>query len=132
MSLLAARPKDNMTQVFNDGTVAIYELADAAPYAQTSDPHCELSILSRTHMRTECQSPAQLSRLEMFDPGWHARVNGLDKSITLADGRFQMVSIPAGTADIIFSYEPDHILFAWILSFSAMALWVGLAIAEIF
>jgi hypothetical protein len=130
LRVLAARPQSDVSEVFNDGNVAIYELADTAAYAQASNPLCSLTILSRTHIRTQCPGPAELTRLEMFDPGWHASVNGVEASVTLADGRFQAVAVPAGAADITFHYQPPHILLASMLALSAAILWVFLAMLE--
>jgi hypothetical protein len=128
--LLAAKPEDDFAQVFNDGIVAVYELNDAAPYVKTNDPRCKLQIVNRTHMRTQCPAPAQLTRLEMFDPGWTASVNGVDKSVTVADGRFQSVLLPAGAANVIFNYQPPHIFLAWMLALAAALVSLGLAMAE--
>jgi hypothetical protein len=131
MRLLAATPANLGTEVFNDGVAAIYELPNVAAYAKASDPRCALQILSRTHMRMQCPVPAQLTRLEMFDPGWHASVNGVETSVAMVDGRFQTVRVPAGSADVIFDYQPPHLFLACMLAFSAALIWLSLVIAEI-
>jgi hypothetical protein len=116
-----------LPQVFNDGQVAIYEMPGTAPYAQASNPACQVTILDRQHMRTTCPAPARLTRLEMMYPGWQARVNGQAAAVT-ADGEFQSVALPAGAAAISFSYTPTHIRAACALALLAAAVWLGLVL----
>lgn len=113
--------------VFHDGTASIFELPQAAPYAETTDTDCKVDIVNRQHIRTSCPAPTVLTRRELFFPGWSAAAGGAPVAISQA-GLFQTVAVPAGMADIKFSYAPPGIKLACTLALLALALWLGLAL----
>jgi hypothetical protein len=119
---VATRPMPQ--RVFQDDTAAIYELPNPAPYAQTANAGCKLTILERQKMLTSCPSATTLLRREMFYPGWSARVNGAPVPVSQA-GLFQSVPVPAGAAYIRFSYAPPHIRLACGIALMALLIWIG-------
>jgi hypothetical protein len=66
----------------------------------------------RTRSWTEadavCAAPATLIYRGMADPGWRATVNGSPVAITIQDGVFQRVNLPAGSSRVSFTYAPPH------------------------
>jgi uncharacterized membrane protein YfhO len=55
-----------------------------------------------------CATPATLLYRSLADPGWRATVNGQPAAITVVDGLFQRIALPAGHARVVFTYEPPH------------------------
>jgi len=123
-AFLAAGPVHGPMLVFRDNFAAIYELPDPAPYAQIADAGCQLSIVSRQHMRSLCPGPSVLMRREMYYPGWAATVNGAPAAVSQA-GLFQSVRVPAGAAEVRFSYAPPHIRAACALALAGLGFWVA-------
>jgi hypothetical protein len=111
--------------VFHDATASIFALPQSAPYAQTADAGCRIDIISRQDIQTVCPTATVLTRRELFFPGWSATVGNAPVAVLQA-GLFETVHVPAGTADVRFSYAPPHIRLACILAVLALALWLGL------
>jgi hypothetical protein len=108
--------------VLRDATASIFELPQAAPYAQTAEANCTLTIISRQNIHTSCPTATVLTRRELFYPGWSAMANNTPIALSQA-GLFQSVAIPAGNASIKFSYAPPYIRPACALALLAGLLW---------
>jgi hypothetical protein len=104
--------------VFRDDLAAIFELPHPADYARA--PHCSLISHSRQYFTTLCTAASTLTRLELYDSGWSARINGRVMPVT-QDGVFQSVPLPAGQAKVNFSYAPPHIRAACAAAAAAAA-----------
>jgi hypothetical protein len=101
---LAGKP--GLRLVYQNDTVNLYELAAAAPYAQTG-ADCGLVVVNRQEMRSDCKAPSVLLRRELFYPGWHAVVNKVEVPVAPDGDIFQRVNLPAGPAEIRFWYMPE-------------------------
>lgn len=110
--------------IFHNSMVDLYPLPDPAPYMQAADPTCKIKILNRQHATTECSHPSSLVRRELFFSGWRVSVNQHEQPIQLTDEIFQRVDIPAGHADISFTYMPLHTRAACALAIAALLLWL--------
>jgi uncharacterized membrane protein YfhO len=44
-------------------------------------------------------------RLESFTPNWKASINGTPATVSMYEGLFQSVEVPAGTSVLRFTYE---------------------------
>ena len=64
---------------------------------------------------------------DTYYPGWRAFVDGVERPILRANHVFRAVEVPAGTREVIFSYEPDSFRYGLLVSVAAVALWLGLA-----
>ena len=112
--------------VYHDPAMTIYRLPHPRPYAEA--PGCALAVRSRTEMEADCPRGAELHRLELFYPGWSARVNGRAAEIGEFDRAFQRVALPAGKSAIVFSFAPPGIGYglaafgAGVLALLALAL----------
>ncbi len=95
-------------RVFREGGVDIFELPEAAPYAETQGGPCQLTIIDREHMHATCDARATLIRRELMFPGWTARVNGQPAAVATEGEIFQAVSLPAGVSDTVWRYVPPH------------------------
>jgi hypothetical protein len=116
----------DLSLVFKDDTTSIYQLANAVPYASSPNAACNVEILNRQDMHTSCISQGTLVRREMYFPGWSVLVNGKAKDVSRS-GLFQIIAIPAGNADIKFSYAPPHLRLAAILATISFMVWFALS-----
>lgn len=105
--------------VYHDAAMTIYRLPHPRPYAEA--PGCTLAVRSRTEMEADCPRGAELRRLELFYPGWSARVNGRAAEIGEFDRAFQRLALPAGKSAIVFSFAPPGIGYG-LAAFGAGAL----------
>jgi hypothetical protein len=110
--------------VFQDPLAAIYELPQAASYAQVSGGGCTLVIADRQTMRTACAAPGLLLRRELYFPGWRAVVNGVSMAVA-QDGVFQTVAVPAGDSVVRFEFLPPGIGWACALALLAALVWAA-------
>jgi hypothetical protein len=80
---------------------------------------------NRVVIRTDSPSPAILVLADAYYPGWQARVNGQAATISRANYILRAVEVPAGPAEVVFTYDPPLIragLAVSVLSFLALAL----------
>jgi hypothetical protein len=113
LSLRYAPAPDAPARVYADATVAIWRISNPAPYFDAAS--CQLAVVSRTRLTTNCPAPARLLRRELAYPGWQAWRDGQAVPVT-TDGIFQSVALPAGTSNWRFSYAPPHSALAWAAS----------------
>ncbi len=113
-----------LTEVYRDSIMAIYRTPDPAPYLSAAG--CRLYVETRDEARSQCATRSTLVRLETFMPGWHATVNSRGVPIVEKDPLFQAISLPAGTADIQFSFEPPYER----VGFGLLALALALLVAD--
>ncbi|HQT65911.1 MAG TPA: hypothetical protein PLO16_15535 [Acidocella sp.] len=106
--------------VFQDPSALIFELPNPAPYVETRDTECTVSVTNRERIGTICPEATTLIRRELFYPGWAARINGHAVQVSQS-GLFQSVPVPAGKAEIKFFYSPPHIKLACILALLSLA-----------
>ena len=112
-----------LQQVFQDRAIRVYELPGTAAYV--SAPGCRLDVRSRTELSASCDAPAALVRLELNMPGWRAWVNGVPARVTTTGEIFQSVSLPVGTSDVRFAFEPPF------MRLGCAALGLGLLLAAL-
>ncbi len=77
-------------------------------------------------LQTENREPALLLLTEAFYPGWQATIDGDPTPIYQADAYFQAIFLPAGTHEIIFSFEPDSFRDGRILTLIGLTIVVAL------
>jgi hypothetical protein len=102
--------------VYRDATLAVYELANTAPYFQALGGPCRLDVQSRTALTATCDAPATLVRRELFYPGWRAEISDITTEITAYGEIMQQIAIPAGTSSIRFRYAPPYAGLCWALA----------------
>jgi hypothetical protein len=54
-------------------------------------------------------------------PGWTASVDGDTTPITTVERAFQQISVPAGTHEISYSFIPNHVPLAMVVSLGGFA-----------
>ena len=64
---------------------------------------------------------------DTYYPGWRAFVDGVERPILRANHVFRAVVVPAGSREVVFSYEPNSFRYGLLVSVAAAALWLGLA-----
>jgi len=90
--------------VYRGRSMSIYELPNTRDYF--SAPSCTFLPLSHDRVNASCTRSSKLIRLELFMQGWSATVNGQPAPIVISDGVFQTIDLPAGDAQVRFTYEP--------------------------
>lgn len=63
-------------------------------------------------------------------PGWHARVDGVDRDILLANHVFRAVPVTAGETRVEFDYRPRAVVVGTWLSGVAVLVWLGLFVVS--
>jgi hypothetical protein len=107
-------PAATMRRVYADAAMDIFELSNPAPYFEVVSGKCRVAAPNRRHADVDCATPATLVRREMFYPGWTARVNGTETTISLYKDLFQMIGLPQGKSAVEFRYAPPHIVWMWL------------------
>lgn len=67
----------------------------------------------RVVVRCSATEAAYLVLADLDYPGWRATLDGADVPITVAEGLFRAVALPAGTHEVVFTYHPLAGLLAW-------------------
>ncbi len=90
--------------------------------------HAELRAVSAEQIavHVEADAPAYLLLLDAYYPGWTATVNGEPAAVLRANVMFRAVAIPAGTSEVIFTYQPQWYPAALI---GGAIVWAGVLIA---
>ena len=90
----------------------------------TVDPDASVRITSYEpdEMRIEASLPRPgfLLLLDTYFPGWSATVNGQPTRIYRADYTFRAVWLPAGKAEVLFSYRPTSFRLGLVLSLASL------------
>jgi hypothetical protein len=112
-------------RIFQGDTLDIYKIANPAPYAQTADDGCALTLQTRQSMLSNCAKPSTLIRRELFYPGWHAQVNGKEIPIVNTGVIFQSIHLPAGPATINFYFIPAYTRLSCAAAILAVLFWLA-------
>jgi len=90
--------------------------------------HAELRAVSAEQIavHVEADAPAYLLLLDAYYPGWTATVNGEPAAVLRANVMFRAVAIPAGTSEVILTYQPQWYPAALI---GGAVVWAGVLIA---
>ncbi len=130
ISLQQSPPTDLPVLVLQGPITRLYALPYSAPYAQASQDACNLTIISRLTMRSDCPVPATLVRRELFYPGWQATINHMPAAVRQSEHIFQSINLPAGPAEIRFSYRPPYTRLSCLLALAALMLWASCLLHE--
>jgi hypothetical protein len=99
-------------------TAHIYLLPHPSPIATA--PGCAVVAHSFTSFSTNCKHASKLTYRELSFKGWSATVNGQPTTTTTSNGVFQQLALPAGTAQVSFTYTPPQALLAWVACLLAL------------
>jgi hypothetical protein len=106
---------------YADAVMSVFELPHPATYFEALPNQCAVSEHGRAEAVADCQGPSTLLRRELFYPGWTARVNGADATITKYGDLFQAVQLPPGHSVVRYRYAPPHIIWMWTVFWAALA-----------
>lgn len=114
----------NLSRVYHDSLVDVFELPHPAPYYSIADGGpCHLGARSRESVHAVCSAPAALVRRELYMPGWHASRDGKRIAAKPYDKIFQSYDLPAGDSRLQFAYVPPYaVIAAWGSLFAVVAL----------
>lgn len=113
-----------LTPVHRSPTMVVYEIPGVRDYVSAEG--CTLTPATRDRVDAVCMRPSTLVRLEVHMRGWRATVNGKPVPIGLSDDTFQTIELPAGAAQVEFTYAPTGMNAA--LAMAGIALLLILAV----
>ncbi|MFZ2560654.1 MAG: hypothetical protein WAW91_03475 [Candidatus Nanoperiomorbaceae bacterium] len=121
---------DHLTAVYRGPIITIVETPNSSAYF--SAPGCTIMPVSRNEVKTDCAKPSQLTRQELFFPGWNAEVDGRQINITSGgiDRLFQKISLPAGRHTVTFNYWPSYLTLVLVVSISTLIILVTYIVYE--
>lgn len=111
----ALPPEQKLKLLYSDQTADVYRLPHAAPYFEAG-PGCTVRAESQTIAHTVCAAPSFLIRRELMMSGWTARVEAVKTQTVVPafdEALFERIPLPAGPADIRFSFTPPFMAWGW-------------------
>jgi hypothetical protein len=106
--------------VYRDSRVVISELPHPRPIL-TGSAGCTVTARGLDRATVTCAQPGTVTRTVLTMPGWTASVDGDTTPITTVEGAFQQISVPAGTHEISYSFIPNHVPLAMVVSLGGFA-----------
>lgn len=107
---VVTEPSEYMTAplrlVYRSDVMKIFELPAYTPYFSGDD--CTVQAISRDAAEVRCDRPTTIVRLESFTPSWKASIDGKPVKVSMVDGLFQSVEVPAGASSLRFTYGCPH------------------------
>ncbi len=97
-----------LTPLVADAHSELFRIPHAASFYTTALTSCVVSNVTVDHASVDCPSATTLTRLELFMPGWTARVNGVATTITTTNGLNQTINVPAGLSTVTYDFLPPH------------------------
>jgi uncharacterized membrane protein YfhO len=76
----------------------------------------------------EAERVAVVVLRDAYDPGWSARVDGIETTVLRADGRYRAVVVPAGRSEVLLSYRPAGLTAGLLAALAAAAVVAALAL----
>ncbi len=99
--------QQNLKLAYSDENSQVFEIPAYRQYV--SGANCVVvGDGSRDTFTVNCTEASQLRRLELFYPGWHAKIDGKEVAIAKADELFQQVNVPSGEHSVTFRYWPKY------------------------
>jgi len=109
-----------LVPVYRDSGVVISELPHPRPIL-TGSAGCVVTARGLDQATVTCAQPGTVTRTVLTMPGWTASVDGDTTPITTVEGAFQQISVPAGTHEISYSFIPNHVPLAMVVSLGGFA-----------
>lgn len=106
--------------VHRSPTMVVYEIPGVRDYVSAEG--CTLTPVTRDRVDAVCTRPSTLVRLEVHMRGWRATVNGKPVPVGMSDDTFQTVELPAGAAQVEFTYAPTGMNAALTMAGGALLL----------
>lgn len=98
--------EEHLSLVYQDEKTEIFELPGYEQYI--SGDNCLVANgVSFDKFNVRCSKASQLTRLELFYPGWHVKIDGEEVAITKTDNLFQQIYISSGEHTVEFYYWPQ-------------------------
>ncbi len=88
---------------------------------------------SHVTIRYSMETPGVVVLSDLWDKGWHARVNGIETPVLRANHAFRGVPVPAGEGIIQYDYEPASIYGGIKIAMAAgtiLLLWSGVVMVS--
>ncbi len=79
---------------------------------------------SKVVIKTDAESSKLLFLSDSFYPGWSASIDGKKTQILRADYSFRAVSVPGGSHQVIFNYDPGSFKIGLALTMFGFLVWI--------
>lgn len=103
-------------------TVVLEEKPSFEPSVGEGSAEIVLYKPTSVTIQTTSDVPKLLFLSDVYDPGWHAFVDGEKTPVYRAHYDFRAVSVPAGVHAVEFYYFPKKLSYGFLLSFGALIL----------
>lgn len=113
-NMVTESESDKPKRVYHGQVADVFELPHFRSYFEAQGGPCQVSSNSRRFVHAVCEAPAVLIRRELLYPGWHVSVNGRESQLMRSGSIFQMVRLPGGKSEVLFSYQPSHVGWAYL------------------
>jgi hypothetical protein len=87
---------------------------------------------NRVVVRVDGGGGGYLVLADVWYPGWVCRIDGQEVPVYRADHAFRAVALPAGSAEVVFSFEPRSYRVGWWVSCAALAVLLVAGSARVF
>jgi hypothetical protein len=94
-------------RVYADSVADVWRLPSTTPFFSTTGAPCAIHPDGFAAVTVTCTGPADLRRLELAMPGWHADAGSSTATIRSA-GPFQSVRVGSGITRVDFSFTPPY------------------------
>ena len=103
----------SLTKIYDSDGWIVYENKDAVPRAvlesRTGIVHIDSYTPNRVDLTVSTNAPDTLVLSDTYYPGWIARIDGKKTEVRRANHTMRAVVIPAGSHEVMFSYEPQSV-----------------------
>lgn len=131
VSLPAHAPALDLMKQTDFRQTVVLESADADRCAPRSDRPvsgtAEITkyLPNQVHLETTSDATGWLVLMDVWHPGWHCSIDGVDVKVYRANYAFRAVELPAGTHAVVFTFAPlSYRVGHWISSMSLVCLGV--------
>ena len=109
----AEQSRYQLNIVLQSDVAAIFEIDRPKPYFEVTKGVCDINVISKTEVVTNCEGPSTMVRRELLLDGWSTNVGNLKPYGP--DDIFQLVELPKGENRVIFTYNPPYYKYSLVL-----------------
>lgn len=113
-----------LTLVYTDEKIDIFEIPGYRPYFEAKDCSIEGSEGFNV-VEVNCARDTAVTRLELYYPGWHAKVDGQEVSIDKDGELFQKVRVSKGKHTIEYYYWPKYMTASLVVAVIGNLILIG-------
>lgn len=109
----AEQSRYQLNKVLQSDVAEIFEIDRSKPYFEVINGECDINVISKTEVVTNCEGSSTMVRRELLLDGWSTNIGNL-KPYGPND-IFQLVELPKGENRVIFTYNPPYYKYSLVL-----------------